>query len=39
MVPDVRITEGKAFHIGFIQREQSKQDRVRRGSAIFPSIG
>jgi hypothetical protein len=39
MVPDVRITEGNDFQIGFIQREQSKQERVRTGSAILPSIG
>ena len=39
MVPEVRITEGKDFQMGFIEREQSRQESVRRGSAIFPSIG
>ena len=39
MVPDVKITEGKAFQIGLIEREQSRHESVMRGSAIFPSIG
>lgn len=39
IVPDVKITVGNDFHIGFIDKEQSKQDSVIRGSAIFPSIG
>jgi hypothetical protein len=39
MVPDVKITEGKDFHIGFILSEQSKHDNVSNGSAMFPSIG
>jgi hypothetical protein len=39
MVPDVKITEGNDFQIGFIHREQSKQERVIRASAILPSIG
>lgn len=39
MVPDVNITDGKAFHIGFIEMEQSRQDKVITGSAMFPSIG
>lgn len=39
MVPEVRITEGKDFQILFIDNEQSKQDNVKTGSAILPSIG
>jgi hypothetical protein len=39
MVPDVKITEGKDFQIGCIESEQSKQERVSTGSAMFPSIG
>lgn len=39
IVPEVRITEGNDFHIGFIDKEQSKHDKVIRGSAIFPSMG
>jgi hypothetical protein len=39
MVPDVNITEGNDFQIGFIDREQSKQESVINGSAILPSMG
>lgn len=39
IVPEVKITEGKDFQIGCIDREQSKQDNVKTGSAMFPSIG
>lgn len=39
MVPDVRITEGNDFQIGFMESEQSKHDSVNKGSAILPSIG
>lgn len=39
MVPDVRITEGNLFQIGCKGKEASRQDKVRRGSAISPSIG
>lgn len=39
IVPDVSITEGNDFQMGFIDKEQSKQDNVIKGSAIFPSIG
>ena len=39
IVPDVNITDGKDFHIGCIDSEQSKHDKVNSGSAILPSIG
>ena len=39
MVPDVRMTEGKDFQIGLIDREQSRQESVSKGSAMLPSMG
>jgi hypothetical protein len=39
MVPEVKMTDGKDFHMGCIDNEQSKHDNVSTGSAIFPSIG
>jgi len=39
IVPEVRITDGKDFQMGCIDKEQSRQDKVRTGSAMLPSIG
>lgn len=39
IVPDVNITDGNDFHIGCMDNEQSRQDNVNTGSAMFPSIG
>lgn len=39
MVPLVRITEGKLFQMGFMDKEQSRHAKVRSGYPILPSIG
>ena len=39
IVPEVRMIDGKYLMSGLKQREESRQESVRRGSDRCPSIG